>query len=318
MAQAFSSDLIAEEGVRAVGIASRDRLRAEALQQQFGFEAAFDSYAALVEDPRIEIVYVATPHPLHAEHCLLALRAGKAVLCEKPWTMRAADAERVAKEAKARSLLCMEAMWTRHFPAIRALGALLADGRIGTLRTVHADFSQIVPYDPQHRLFAPDLGGGALLDLGIYPIALCQTVWGTEPRDIRALSTWAPNGVDLSTTMIFGYPEGAHASLRASFEVRSSHRAELLGTKGRISVPDFFHPDTLILEVEGEAPQTMHFPYRGRGWGLQVEDAMRCLREGRLESAIVPIADSLATMRTLDRIRAEIGLRYPGDPADTP
>lgn len=314
MARAFAADLLQEDGADAVAVASRDRVRGEAFRAEFGFVTAYGSYEELVADPRVDIVYIATPHAMHAEHCRLALRAGKAVLCEKPWTLHASTAEAIAHEARERGLFFMEAMWTRHFPAIHALGELLEEEHIGALRSLHADFSIAVPFDPRHRLFDPALGGGALLDLGIYPIALAQLAWGEVPDEVGALATFAPNGVDLSTAAVLRYREGGLASIRASLEVRSPQQAELIGTKGRIAIPDFFHPDTLHVEVAGEAARALHFPFRGRGWGLQVEEAMRCMRAGLTESPRMPIAESLATLRTLDRIRAEIGLRYPGDP----
>lgn len=311
MARAFVEDLIELEGVGAVVVGSRDGARASQFRETYSLTDDHGSYEAVVADPRVEIVYVATPHALHVEHAMLALHHGKAVLCEKPFALDAAEMKRVWDEARARGSFCMEAMWTWHFPAIAALRDLIEQGRIGRLRSIHARFCIAPKFDPRHRMFDKALGGGALLDLGIYPVAFAQFVLRGAPTELKALATFGPTEVDESVNVVMAYPGGVRVSFEAALDADAPHTAELVGTEGRIVVPDFFHPNALLVEPRRGPAETLGFPHQGRGWGLQAVEAMRCLRAGAQESPRMPLSQTWMAMSTLDRIRAEIGLHYP-------
>jgi predicted dehydrogenase len=205
------------------------------------------SYAALVNDDDVDVVYVATPHPSHAETALLAIEAGKHVLVEKPFTLNAAEARAVVEAARARGVFCMEAMWTRFLPHVARIRELLAAGALGDIRTVIADHGQWFERDAAHRLFAPALGGGALLDLGVYPVSFASMVLGTPSR-VTAVGDLAFTGVDAQTSMLLQYDGGAHAVLTTTLEAVGTTRAAIIGTEGRIEVDRrFYGPTTFSL-----------------------------------------------------------------------
>jgi len=313
IADRFAADVKLVDGTQAVAIGSRDLPRAEAFRARHGIARAYGSYAAVAEDPEVDIVYVATPHPFHAEHTLLALDAGKAVLCEKPFAMNTAQARYVAERARTAGRFCMEALWTRHFPATRALGALLKEGRIGDVRSLTANFSICPPRDLNGRWWNHALGGGALLDLGIYPVSLAHFVFGA-PTDLHAAATLSETGVDAQTGCIFMYPDGSLATMGCSLMGWSDHSAQIIGSQGHVDLPDFFHPRRFRVVQPDTPPVEYDFSVeRGTGLNYQIEETVRCIRSGLLESPIMPLAETMSIHETLDRIRRAIGVRYPAD-----
>ena len=224
IASTFAADLAHTGSGSAVAVGSRRAESAEAFGERFGIPNRHDTYEALVADPEVDAVYVGTPHPMHHEDALLALRAGKHVLVEKPFTMNAAEAEELVGEARQRGLFLMEAMWARFLPHMREVRRLLADGVLGEIVTVTADHSQWFVQDASHRLFAPELGGGALLDLGIYPVSFASMVLGAPDR-VAAIADPAFTGVDAQTSILLGYESGAHASCSTARCARSARRA---------------------------------------------------------------------------------------------
>lgn len=310
IAQAFTEDLalLADTVVSAVG--SRSVEAARAFAGRHGIARAHGSWPELAEDPEVDVVYVATPHSAHHLAATLCLQAGKAVLCEKPLTLDAAGAQDLIATARAHGVFLMEAMWTRANPVVRHLVDLVADGAIGEVTGLSADFGLAGPVPPGHRLRAPELGGGALLDLGVYTVTFAHLFLG-EPRTVSAVATLTPEGTDQNTALILGYDSGALASLQCGFVGETSHRAVLTGTAGRIEVPRHFHrPDRFTL-VRGEQVEEFTRPLRGNGLGYQAEEVMRCLRAGLVESPLIPHAATLAVMRVLDAARAQIGVSYP-------
>ncbi|MBT2380141.1 Gfo/Idh/MocA family oxidoreductase [Streptomyces sp. ISL-111] len=318
IAATFTADVQALPGAEVVAVASRTEASARAFAERHGIARAYGSWAELVADDAVDVVYVATPHSAHHAAAALALRAGKHVLCEKAFTLNSREAKELVALARDRGLFLMEAMWTYLNPVVRRLTELVRDGAIGEIRTVQADFGFAGDLAPGHRLRDPDLGGGALLDLGVYPVSFAHLLLG-EPDRIQADALLSPEGVDLNTGMLLGWESGATALLSCSIVGHHPTAATVIGTAGRIDLPrDFFHPDHFVLHRSGKEPETVASGPGPKGLsGMQYEAAevMRAVRAGETESPLVPLEGSLAVMRTLDAVRGRIGVRYP---ADTP
>ena len=309
IARTFTADLLTLPDHEVVAVGSRSAESAEAFASAHGIPRAHASYQALADDTGVDVVYVATPHSGHASAALTCIAAGRGVLVEKPITVDAASASEVVDAARAAGVFCMEAMWTRFNPAIARLRELIADGAIGELVSVQADFGFAAEYDPAGRLFDPALGGGALLDLGIYPISLASMLLG-EPSTVLATGGTAPTGVDANTGILLGYPSGAVAVLHCSLRGGTPMRAAIVGTQGRVELPaPFFKPDALTLHRDGAEPVHERFTLPGLGYTFQAEEVARCVRAGRTESDLMPLDETLAIMRTLDRAREAVAVR---------
>jgi predicted dehydrogenase len=313
IAAMFASDLGLLPDAELVAVGSRSQDSADAFGQRFGIARCYPTYADLVADPDVDAVYVASPHPMHVGDSLLAIEAGKAVLCEKPFTVNAAEARRVVDAATERGTFLMEAMWTRWLPHMVRIRSLIAEGALGQIRAVYADHGQQFVFDPTSRGFAPELGGGALLDLGVYPIALASMLLGT-PSAVLAISEPTTTGVDMQTSMLLRHPDGAQAVLTCTMEAASSVTAEIVGTKARIEIDrTWYAPTTFrLITTAGEVTEYDE-PSEGRGMQHEAAELGRCLRAGLLESPDLPLAESVAIMTTMDEVRAQIGLRYPGE-----
>ncbi|WP_211215364.1 Gfo/Idh/MocA family protein [Actinoalloteichus spitiensis] len=288
-------------------VSSRRLERAEEFAARHGVRRAYGDYRALLDDPDVDVVYVATPHSQHHEVSRAALLAGKHVLCEKAFTVTVAQAEELTSLARARGLFLMEAMWTRFNPLIRRLGALLADGAVGEVRSVRADFGFAVPYDPAARLWDPAQGGGALLDLGVYPVSFAHLVLG-EPTELTVRGSLAANGVDAEAGLLLGYPDGRYASLGCTLVAHQTARASVVGTTGRLELADpFFNPSSLTLVTPGRDPEVFEHPIEGRGYGHQLREVHRAVRAGEVESPLMRHEESVAVMRTLVRALRGLG-----------
>lgn len=315
IAQVFAQSLatLPEAQLQAVG--SRTAATAEAFGTRFNVPRRHASYAALAGDAEVDVIYIGTPHSLHAENCLLCLEAGKAVLCEKPFTINAAETERVIQFARQQQVFLMEAMWTRFLPAVVQVRAWLANGMIGEPRLLLADFGFRAEFDPNSRLFAPALGGGALLDVGIYPLALAAMIFG-PPQRLTSMAHLGVTGVDEQCGVILGYPNGQLAVLAAANRTDTPKEATIVGTAGRIKLHSaFFKATQVTLARSGQPEQTVHAPYESFGYQHEAAEVMACLRAGRLESEIMPPDESLQLMQTMDEIRRQWGLRYPQEGA---
>jgi len=287
-------------------VAYRDALKQFAATH--GIPTAHGSWRALAEDPEVDVVYVATPHSGHVAATMTVLDAGKAALTEKPVALDAAQATGLFDAARERNLFLMEAMWTRFNPVVRRAQELVAAGAIGRVTSVSADFGFLAPDDETHRLHARALGGGALLDLGIYPATIAHLFLG-PPDEIRAWADLGPQGTDRNTAMILGYASGALASLTCSLVSATPWLAVVAGTDGRIELPSVMCPQHLTLH-RGESTEVIDLSYRGKGYHFEAAEVNRCLREGLTESPTMPHAESLAVLTTLDRVRAQIGVSY--------
>ena len=305
IAHTFAADLEHAGSGTVAAVGSRRQATADAFGERFDVPHRHDSYEALVEDPDVDVVYVATPHPMHHPDALLALRAGKPVLVEKPFAMNAVEAEDIVAEARERGLFAMEAMWARFLPHIRELRRLLGEGVLGEIVTVHADHAQWFAEDREHRLFAPALGGGALLDLGIYPVSFASMVLG-QPDRVLALADPAFTGVDAQTSILLGYESGAHAVLNCTLRAKGPTRAAIVGTEGRIEIDGAFYQPTsfTLIPREGE-PQRYFDPPAEGGLRHEADEVARCLAEGLLESPELPLDETVAIMRTMDAVTAQ-------------
>ena len=304
IAAVFAADLELTDSGRVVAVGSRDLARAEAFADRFAIPNRHGSYEALVADGDVDAVYVATPHPMHRAYAELALRAGKPVLLEKPFTVTAAQARELVALARERGLFLMEAMWTRFLPHVARIRELLAEGALGEIVTVIADHGQWFAEDREHRLFAPELAGGALLDLGVYPVAFASMVLG-QPTEILSMVTPAFTGVDGQTSMLLGYASGAHAVLTCTLAAKSPTRAAIVGTRARIEVEgDFYAPSRFTLTSRDGDQVSFDGSREGRGLRFEADEVARCLREGLLESPLMPLDESVAIMETMEAVLA--------------
>ena len=311
IAEKFAQGLAVLPDAELVAIGSRAKASADAFADRFDIPNRYGSYEALVEDLAVDVVYIGTPHSLHHENSLLCLQAGKAVLCEKPFTINAAEAEEVINLSREKGLFLMEAMWTRFLPLISKVRELVADDIIGPLQLLTADLGYRKEFEPAHRLFDPNLGGGALLDLGIYPVSLASMVFGTPVR-VTSMAHLGQSGVDEQAGIVLGSDKGQLAVLNISTRTTTPHEATLMGTKGRIRIHTHWHsPTKLTLFASDQEEQVIEVPFTGNGYNYQATEVANCLRSGKLESEIMPLDETLSIMQTLDEIRAQWGLRYP-------
>ena len=251
IARHFATALAATPGARIAAVGSREQAKADAFAAEFGAARAHGSYEALAADPEVEAVYIATPHPMHAANALLCLRHGKAVLLEKPFTLNAPEAEEVVALARERRLFLMEAMWTRFFPLMARLRAMVADGAIGDPRMVVADFGYRAPFDPQRRHLNPELGGGGLLDVGIYPLSFASMFFGA-PEQVTGVAEIGRTGVDEQAALALRYGKGRVAAITTGVSTATPHEAWLMGTEGRIRIhPPWFIPRAMTLTRPG-------------------------------------------------------------------
>lgn len=288
-----------------VACASRTPGKAAAFASAQGLPAAFDNYEALVESPEVDAVYIATTHNYHHENIKLALEAGKAVLCEKPITVNTSEAREVAALARQKGLFLMEGMWTRFLPVIRKVRAWLDEGAIGEIRTLRADFCIDVIKDPKHRIYNPDLAGGALLDAGIYPVSMASFVMGEQPERVTALAHMGETNVDESTGALFGYENGQLALLSCSVNSGSANRLEIAGTQGRIEIPgNFLSADRAVLSPKKGDPVRHETPFKAEhGFSFEIAAANTAIAGGQIEHDVIPLDESVAIMATMDRIR---------------
>ncbi|MEV4759080.1 Gfo/Idh/MocA family oxidoreductase [Micromonospora sp. NPDC049559] len=307
----FVEDLRLLPDAEVVAVASRTSAAARTFADRHDIPRAYGSWSELAADPEVDVVYVATPHAAHFDAAMTCLTAGRAVLCEKPMTLDRASSAELVETARAKGAFLMEAMWMRCNPLVLRLGELLAEGAIGEVTSVQAAFGLAGPFPPEHRLRARALGGGALLDLGIYPISLAHLVLGA-PDEIRSWAKLSPEGVDENTGVLLGYESGAVATLTCGLVGATPLAATVTGTRGRIELADtFFVPDRLTIHRGDAEPEVITGPPDGGGYQYEAAEVQRCLRAGLLESPLVPHATTLEIMGLLDTVREQIGVTYP-------
>jgi predicted dehydrogenase len=313
IAATFAGDLALLPDAEIVAVGSRSQAGADAFADRFAIAHRHSSYEALARDPDVDAVYVATPHPMHRDNALLAIEAGKAVLVEKPFTINAAETRVLIDAAKAQGTFLMEAMWTRFLPHVVRIRELIAAGRLGELRSLTADHGQWFPSNPEFRLFAPELGGGALLDLGIYPLSFASMLFG-RPTTVTAVSDKAMTGVDAQTAVVLQYDGGRQSVSFTTLETRTANRASINGREARIEIDGvFYSPTTFSIIDRDGATERVEIAHEGHGLRHQAAEVGRCLRAGLVESPVLPLAETLSIMETLDEVRRQIGLRYPSE-----
>lgn len=311
IAEGFATAIKATNG-QLTGIASRSLQKAEAFQQRFQVNKAYGNYQDLLDDPMIDCVYIATPHGLHADHMVMALKAKKHVLCEKAFTINAHQAKAIFQLAKRQQRFVMEAMWTRFLPTIQAIQKKVQDGIIGEIVKVDATLSFHPEFNESSRLFDPNLGGGALLDLGVYTLTMMNLFMG-EPIDFLVNSTHYPNGMDASEHVVGLYSNRA-AFLYSSFQENRINDAMIYGTTGWIKVMNF-HGATqaIVYDYLGKIIEEIHYPHLVNGLEYEIKEVIECIQSGKLESSIMPWSETIAIMTQLDAIRKKMKLRYPQD-----
>ena len=303
-------------GAEAVAVASRSIDRAKAFAAEHGLPRAHGSYRDILDDPDVDVVYIATPHPQHRAIALAALRAGKGVLVEKAFTVTPQATREIAALAAETGVFAMEAMWTRFQPAVVALRELLADGAIGEVRGVQVDLGVRNPLRPDDRFVAPELGGGALFDLTVYPISFAQMVLGT-PTAVSAHGVVTAEGVDLEESVVLAFASGATAALMTTLRCATPGQARVFGTDGWIDeLPRFHHPDTIVLPLAGRAPEDITRPHVGGGYCHELIEVTECLTAGRVESAAMPLADTIAVQDAMGEVAARLGMDPQEGPAD--
>lgn len=311
IASAFARDLPFAENTEKTAVGSRTKGSAEKFAEEHGVCRAYGSYEELVQDPDVDAIYVATPHPFHKENVLACLRAGKAVLCEKPFTINSEELEEIIRYARDKQLFLMEAMWTRFLPPIVKAREWIDSGKIGEVLLVKADFGYRAAWDPEWRLLNPALGGGALLDIGIYPVSFASMIFGTNPEKILSSAHIGETGVDEQFSIIMSYPSGKTATLNGSFRVDLTNEAYIHGTEGSIRIPSFFSAKSATLYKDGEEIETFNDDRKSAGYAFEIEEVGKCLHQGLLESPVIPLDESLKIMKLMDEIRGQWGLKYP-------
>lgn len=313
IARKFAGDLKLLPNARLFAAASRSLENAQEFASEFGFEKAFGSYEEMVRDPEVDVVYIASPHSHHCEHTLLCLNYQKAVLCEKAFALNSKEVSLMIEASRKNKTFLMEAFWTMFQPSFQKAMEIIRSGELGALKMVHSDFAFNAEYNPEKRLYNVVLGGGSLLDIGIYPIFMSLMALG-KPSEIKTMATFCPTGAEESIMMSFNYPGGEIASLVSSFASHSSTQTEFCFENGFIRLNRrFFCPTTITWWKNGEEEKIITFE-KGIGFGYELEAAhvMDCLDAGKIESDLMPLSVSADLMETMDRVRKDAGIVFPG------
>lgn len=312
IASAFAEGLRSVPDAEIAAVGSRARNTAEAFGERFAIPRRHSNYQALAGDPDVDVIYVSTPHAFHKDHTLLCLDGGKAVLCEKPFAINAGEAQAMIARARQNGLFLMEAMWTRFLPVIVQVRQWLSGGLIGEVRMMTADFGFRADIDPESRIFNPHLGGGGLLDVGVYTISLATMVFGGPPHRVTGFANIGETGVDEQAALVLGYDNGGLAALACAVRTETPQAAVIMGATGVITIHSpFWQATKATLTVSGKPSRTVRMPFKGNGYNYEAVEVTRCLRDGAKESAVMPLDETLSVMQTMDALRAQWGFRYP-------
>jgi predicted dehydrogenase len=306
IAHKFAEGLQAIPDAELLAVGSRTPEKADKFGAEFKVPRRHASYAALAADPDVEAIYVSTPHQLHREVAVLCLKAGKAVLCEKPFAINATEAKAMIAAARKHKKFLMEAMWTRFNPVSRKVLELVKSGAIGPVQMLHANFGFRAGWNPESRLLNPQYGGGGLLDVGVYCVSYARMIFGMAPAKVAGFAEIGQTGVDEQAVWTFKYPNGKLAAMSAGVRTSTPHEVTIMGTDGMIRVPDFWHATRYVLNGKEEKVEIV-----GNAYNYQAVEVQTCVRAGKLESDLLPLAETLEIIQTLDQLRAQWGLRYP-------
>jgi dihydrodiol dehydrogenase / D-xylose 1-dehydrogenase (NADP) len=314
IAKKFATALNAMDHTELTAIASRDLERAKDFAGHFHIKKAYGSYAELLSDPEIDVIYIGTPHTEHKAHAKLCIEAGKAVLCEKPFTVNYQDAKELAELAISKDVFLMEAMWTKFLPVTRIVKQWIDNKVIGELKYMNVNFGFRMEFDPKSRLYDPMLGGGALLDVGVYPIAYVIYLMGRLPDKISSSAHIGQSKVDELNVITLQYKEGMLASMSSAISAETGNDAVIIGEKGRIVVPNFWTAESAeVFDDTGKLIDSYFHPFTSNGYVYEAEEVNRCILEGKKQSDIIPLSDTLNIMRILDEIRTTWGMVYPSE-----
>lgn len=319
IAHKFASDLKLVKDAELVAVGSRSQKSADDFNKKFPVKHVHDSYEALVQNPEVDVIYIATPHNLHCENTLLCLRHNKAVLCEKPFAMNSRQAATMISYAKEQKVFLMEALWTKFHPHYLKMQEMIGEGLLGKVRAILVNFG-FKPITPiPARLFDPGLGGGTLMDIGIYNVFIAMSILG-KPDHIDAVMTPASTGVDEQCAILFRYKNGAMAQLFSTFSSNLATEADICGSEGRIRLTSrFYEPSSTIEFYKDRVDSIEIIPVAkepGFGYQYEARHVNDCLRKRLTESPVVSFNDTLLLMETLDKIRDVAGIRYPADEVD--
>lgn len=309
IANRFAAAMQNVEGAELRAVAARSPEKGKAFAEKYGIPLAFDGYESMSVSDEIDAVYIATPHPFHKPCAELFLQAGKHVLCEKPLCVNAAQAVELQKCAAENGVFLMEAMWTRFLPAVQEACAIAASGAIGRIKGLRADFCYASTPEEEAKIFDHTMAGGSLLDVGVYGLHMAALVFGHEPERIQA-NAWVRGGVDCHTAILLQYADGAIAEISSAIGLEKPDSAYLYGTKGRIYLPHFYGAEELFVTVDGKE-EHLSRPFVGNGFEEEITEVCRCIRDGKTESDILPLSESIAVIKQMDHIRKQLGIRYP-------
>ena len=313
IAHKFAKDLQGLKSANVHAVASRSLTKAEAFAKQYDAAHAFGSYEEIINCPDIDVIYIATPHAFHCENTLMCLNNKIPVLCEKPFAMNAAEVRRMIAASKNNNTFLMEAMWTRFLPSIQKTLSIIEKGTIGEVISIKADFGFKADFDPNSRLYNQSLGGGSLLDIGIYPVFLSLLILG-RPIGVKAMATIGKTNVDESCGIVLKYTNNKLAILDSTIVAQTATEALIYGEKGTIRINGRWHePTSITLLLPGKEPKDIFFDYNSNGYSYEAEEVMRCLRQKKLNSPLLNHHFSLDLIELLDEIRMEAGIYYPHD-----
>ncbi len=290
-------------------VASRDKVRAEAFAQTYSIPHVFGSYEQMAESDLVDAVYIATPHPFHKPCAEIFLKAGKHVLCEKPLCVNARQAQELKDCAQTHGVFLMEAMWTRFLPAIQKAKELITRGDIGDILGLEADFCYNLPEEEEPKIYQPHMAGGSLLDVGVYGLHFAAMFLGRDPEIISALAH-TQGGVDIHTQVLLKYKGGAIASVSSAIGLEKPETAYIYGTKGRILFPRFYGAQALLVTM-GNSTTEFKVPSMGDGFEEEIVEVCRCIEQGKVQSDVLPLDETIAMLKQMDAIRKQIGVSYP-------
>jgi predicted dehydrogenase len=312
IAHKFAQGLASVKDAELFAVASRSKERAQEFAGQYKVPYWYEGYENITKNPEIDIIYIATPHTLHFENTMMCLLNGKSVLCEKPFTITRGQLQKLVDTARNKKVFLMEAIWTRFLPTIKTIIEIRDSGELGSIRAIYADFGFKAPVDYNGRLYNLKLGGGALLDIGIYPVFLSLLLLG-KPAEIKSTAVLSGTGADESCSIIFKYANGSMANLACTFTLDTPIEANIIFEKGRIRINRrWFAPSSLVVTDQNEKTKELTFKYNGNGYHFEAEEAMKCLQKGLTECPELKLEFSLELMGLLDEIREQCGIRYPG------
>ncbi|MDF2908456.1 MAG: oxidoreductase domain protein [Herbinix sp.] len=314
IASKFATGLNSLDHTELAAIASRDLAKAKEFATRFHIKKAYGSYEEMIRDPEIDVIYIGTPHTEHKAHARLCIAAGKAVLCEKPFTLNYLEAWELIEFARCSDVFLMEAMWTKFLPTTRMVKQWINNKVIGEIKYMNISFGFRTEFDPHSRLFDPKLGGGALLDVGVYPISYVIHLMEQLPDKISSNAYIGQSGVDELNVINLMYKEGMIASISSAINAPTGNDAIIIGDKGRIVIPNFWTAERAeVYDENGKLVDSFFHPFTSNGYVYEAEEVNRCILEGKKQSDIIPLNDTLDIMKILDSLRVDWGLVYPSE-----